>query len=259
MNEPIRANVHDRLLALHLEEALGRSTPPDRTQDILRRCGAGRAHRVPLARERRRRIALAAILLLGLGVLVGVSVARPADPATGHRVAAQPEPLARPVPAPHPKGTDPADLRAMRSSEAMLAAEQKLAARIAAGAVAGVTERTPFERLGGWTYSNGIEGAPPEVLQLDGTTVLLTGFMLPIDEVEDIREFLLVPSLWSCCYGTPPDVNSIVRCVMPEGVSTDYSFEPLMVVGTLTVSPTFEDGYCVDIYQLHVDTVDVIQ
>jgi hypothetical protein len=54
----------------------------------------------------------------------------------------------------------------------------------------------------------------------------MTGFMLPIDEVENIKEFLLVQSLWSCCYGQPPDINGIVRVVMPKGKTDRLLLRP---------------------------------
>ncbi|MCA8973895.1 MAG: DUF3299 domain-containing protein [Planctomycetes bacterium] len=158
-----------------------------------------------------------------------------------------------------PKGTDPADLAAMRSAEAMLAAEKKLQAMIAAGKIAGVDRVLQFGELGGWQYTKGLEGMPEKVRRLDGSKVLMLGFMLPIDEVEDIDEFLLVESLWSCCFGQPPDINGIVRCVMPKDKKLDYRFEPLKIVGRLKIAATELDGYCVDIYQLHVDYVEVLQ
>ncbi|MGC6486930.1 MAG: DUF3299 domain-containing protein, partial [Planctomycetota bacterium] len=158
-----------------------------------------------------------------------------------------------------PKGTDPADLAAMRSAEAMLAAEAKLQQLIADGKIAGVDQVLPFEDLEDWSYVEGLEGAPDDVRGLDGKQVLMLGFMLPLDEVEDMREFLLVRSLWSCCYGTPPDIHGIVRCRMAAGRRVDYQFEPVKVVGRFAVQETREDGYCVDIFQLDVEVLEVVQ
>ena len=100
---------------------------------------------------------------------------------------------------------------------------------------------------------------PKRVKELSGKKVLMTGFMLPIDEVKDIKEFLLVESLWSCCYGQPPDIHGIVRVVMPPKKTTDYFFDPLKVIGTFKVEATMMDGYCVDIYQLHCDSLEALK
>jgi hypothetical protein len=160
---------------------------------------------------------------------------------------------------PVPKGTDPADIAAMRGAEAMLQAEKKLKDDIKTGKITGLDRILPFDELTCWPYEDGLKGMPKRVKDLSGKKVLMTGFMLPIDEVQNIKEFLLVQSLWSCCYGTPPDINGIVRVVMPKGKTTDYFFDPVKVIGTFKVESTVMDGYCVDIYQLHVESLEALK
>lgn len=160
---------------------------------------------------------------------------------------------------PMPKGTDPADIAAMKSAEAMLQAEKRLADEIKAGKITGLDKILPFDEIDSWPYEDGLKGMPKRVKELSGKKVLMTGFMLPIDEVQNIKEFLLVKSLWSCCYGQPPDIHGIVRVVMPKGKTTDYFFDPLKITGTFKVEATVMDGYCVDIFQLHVDTLEAIR
>lgn len=160
---------------------------------------------------------------------------------------------------PAPRGTDPADLAAMRGAEAMLEAERKLAEQIKSGKITGLDKILPFDELTSWQYEDGLKGMPKRLRDVSGKKVLMTGFMLPIDEVQNIKEFLLVQSLWSCCYGQPPDIHGIVRVVMPKGKTTDYFFDPLKIIGTFKVEATVMDGYCVDIYQLHVDSIEVIK
>jgi len=193
----------------------------------------------------------------------------PADkPATEKPVADKPvsdkpseEPkIERPAPdAPMPRGTDPADIAAMRSAEAMLQAERKLAEQIKSGKLTGLDKILPFDELTSWPYEDGLKGMPKRVKDLSGKKVLMTGFMLPIDEVQNIKEFLLVQSLWSCCYGQPPDINGIVRVVMPKGKTTDYFFDPIKIIGTFKIEATVMDGYCVDIYQLHAESLETIK
>ena len=160
---------------------------------------------------------------------------------------------------PIPKGTDPADLAAMRSAEQMLQAEKRLADEIKAGKIAGLDKILPFDELDSWPYEDGLKGMPKRIKDLSGKKVMMTGFMLPIDEVQNIKEFLLVQSLWSCCYGQPPDIHGIVRVVMPKGKRTDYFFDPLKIVGTFKVEATMLDGYCVDIFQLEVESLEAIR
>ncbi len=161
--------------------------------------------------------------------------------------------------APMPKGTDPADIAAMRSAEQMLEVEKRLQKEIKAGKITGLDKILPFDELTSWPYEDGLKGMPKRVKDLSGKKVLMTGFMLPIDEVQNIKEFLLVESLWSCCYGQPPDIHGIVRVVMPKKKTTDYFFDPLKIIGTFKVEATVMDGYCVDIYQLHVESLEAIK
>jgi hypothetical protein len=160
---------------------------------------------------------------------------------------------------PVPTGTDPADIAAMQSAENMLRAEKRLQQEIKAGKITGLDKILPFDELTSWPYEDGLKGMPKRVKKLSGKKVLMTGFMLPIDEVQNIKEFLLVESLWSCCYGQPPDIHGIVRVVMPEKKTTDYFFDPLKLVGTFKVEATMMDGYCVDIYQLHCETLEALK
>lgn len=160
---------------------------------------------------------------------------------------------------PMPAGADPADLAAMRSAEAMLAAERRLQQMIKDGKIEGLDKVVTFDELSAWPYEDGLKGMPKKVKDLHGKKVLMSGFMLPIDEVRNIKEFLLVQSLWSCCYGQPPDINGIVRVVMPKGKTTDYFFDPLKIIGTFKVEATSIDGYCVDIYQLEVESLEALK
>jgi len=164
-----------------------------------------------------------------------------------------------PADQPAPRGNDPADLRAIRGAQQMVDAEKKLAEQIKSGKIQGLDKIVTFDELSNWPYEDGLKGMPKRVKDLQGKKVLMTGFMLPIDEVQNIKEFLLVQSLWSCCYGQPPDINGLVRVVMPKGKTSDYFFDPLKIVGTFKVEATVLEGYCVDIYQLQVESLEAIK
>ena len=156
-------------------------------------------------------------------------------------------------------GWDADDIRARRSAQAMLEAEKRLREMLKAGKIKGLDRILPFEEISSWPYQDGLKGMPKRIKKLDGKQVLMTGFMLPIDEVENIKEFLLVQSLWGCCYGSPPDINGVVRVVMKGNKRVDYEFQPIKIVGEFSVGPTIEDGFCVDIYQLSARSVEVIK
>ena len=147
----------------------------------------------------------------------------------------------------------------MQSAQAMIKAERRLRAMLKAGKIKGIDRVLPFEEIASWPYEDALKGMPKRMKKLDGQTVMMTGFMLPIDEVENIKEFLLVQSLWSCCYGQPPDINGTVRVVMKGKNRIDYKFEPIKIIGKFIIKPTIEDGFCVDIFQLETEDVQVIK
>ncbi|MEZ6037672.1 MAG: DUF3299 domain-containing protein [Planctomycetota bacterium] len=282
MNDERDDAVQDRLIQQQLEELGNGPAAPDRRAAILARAAAQPTPRgVPM------QWLVAAALLIGVATTIAVATskraARPAADAAATTESAdtpiasmvpvvapqdpQPQPREQeqgPTPTggdkPLPKGTDPADLKVLRSAEAMLDAERRLKQKLAEGKIAGVDELLPFDDLAkDWKYTEGLKGLPRAVRDLDGRRVVMIGFMLPIDEVAGMKEFLLVQSLWSCCYGTPPDIHQIVRCVMPRGKTVDYEFEPVLLVGEFRVEATTMDGYVVDIFQLHVDFLEVLE
>jgi len=293
-NKSQQSSVADRQMEHSLEEAGGRVTAPNRLDEILKKAAA--ESQPQAAGFSSGKLWAAALLFLGVtatitaGVMKGgedpdksKSVQFNFDPNANasnpfESVFNQQDPKPKPGkqdPKPNrrkpakeqgkdkpkkdlPKGTDPADLKLLRSAEKMLEAEKNLKEMIKKGRIAGVDQVLPFEEISKWKYTEALEGMPKKVKALDGKKVLMLGFMLPIDEVQNIKEFLLVESLWSCCYGQPPDINGIVRCVMPDDKRLDYQFDPLKLVGTFEVEATMMDGYCVDIYQLNVDYVEVI-
>lgn len=154
---------------------------------------------------------------------------------------------------------DPLDLRVIDAERQMVAAERALARRIAAGEFEGQVRHVEQEVLEDWDYDDGLKGMPEAIRALDGTEVMMLGFIYPVDETLRMTEWMLVPSLWACCYGTPPDVHGAVRVVMPQGQTLDHSFDPVQVIGTLRVSETRLKGYCMDVFQLEPKTIERMQ
>jgi hypothetical protein len=256
--------LHDALLRRELAELAGREQPPDRSAAIAERLqGRDRVAVRQGARQRRR-----TMVTIGLGIAATLAVAflRPrslpatATPAPNDSASTTVAPPTRTASALDSKsrhiGDNAADLAARRSAEAMLAAERLVAEMIAAGSLPTGDEPLPFPFLRGWNYERGLTGMPQSIRAKHGARVGMVGFMLPLDAVDNMAQFLLVESLWSCCYGVPPDIHGIVRCVMPAGRTANYSFDPAWIRGTFEVGATMEDGYCVDVYQLRV--MDVV-
>jgi hypothetical protein len=157
-----------------------------------------------------------------------------------------------------PRGNDPADIRAMRGAQAMLEVERKLSMVLKRMKVGGKTSFLPFEELDDWPYEDGFIGMPKRLKKWDKKRVAMAGFMLPIDTVENIKEFYLVKSLWSCCYGIPPDVNGLVKVSLKTEKGVDFHYDPILLVGNFKLEKEMDEDYCVAIYQLEAEAVRVI-
>jgi uncharacterized protein len=70
--------------------------------------------------------------------------------------------------------------------------------------------------------------------RLDGTTVRLPGYVVPLDEVKgDIKEFLLVPYFGACIHTPPPPANQIVHVVADKPLKGLRMMDAVWVSGTL--------------------------
>jgi len=116
--------------------------------------------------------------------------------------------------------------------------------------------RLTFDTLKSWTYIEGKTPIPDFIKRLDGKDIEMIGFMMPLSEVKNITQFLLVPSLWGCCYGQPPAVNHIVVVRMPPGQTTKFFNDVIRIRGRFSVGETKQDGYLVSLYVLTVERID---
>ncbi len=114
-----------------------------------------------------------------------------------------------------------------------------------------------IKELGNFNYDPKKSGdIPPDVQALSGLTVRLRGYMQPMQDTEEVSSFLLVPSLGSCCYGQPPEIQHTIACSTPVGHPVKDYYNPVNVEGTLTVREKEEDGFVVSIFELSVQQVE---
>ena len=121
--------------------------------------------------------------------------------------------------------------------------------------VKGQYEKLTFDLLKSWRYVEGKTPIPDFIQALNGRNVEMIGYMMPLNEIDDIKEFLLVPSLWGCCYGQPPSVSHIVAVKMLAGQTAKFNSGPIQIQGRFTVGETKQDGYLVSLYVLTVDKI----
>jgi hypothetical protein len=110
--------------------------------------------------------------------------------------------------------------------------------------------------LGNFVYDADKGGNIPEdVKKLSGSKLRVRGFMIPMDQADNVTSFAMVPDLFACCFGQPPQVQHTVVATCPPGKSVSYFPDELVVEGTLKVEEKREDGFIVSVFQLDVASV----
>lgn len=71
---------------------------------------------------------------------------------------------------------------------------------------------------------------------LDGMTVKLPGFIVPLDldAKNRVTEFFLVPYFGACIHVPPPPPNQIVFVRFAEGIELESMYEAYWITGTMT-------------------------
>lgn len=120
-----------------------------------------------------------------------------------------------------------------------------------------------FDQLAAFPYV--VEAAPPGATKpvsprdqipawlhaCNGQRVTITGFLIPIT-IDNFRtrQFVIVRSPATCCYGIAPNINEFVLVTMKNEGVTPTMDVPVTIVGTLKVGEAYENGYLVGIYQV---------
>jgi len=110
--------------------------------------------------------------------------------------------------------------------------------------------------LGNFEYNQETGGnIPADVKGLNGSTIRLRGYMIPMDQAENITQFALVPSLFSCCFGQPPQIQHTVVVNCPKGKAVTYFPDEIQVEGKLAVQEKKDDGYVVSLFEVEAGSV----
>ena len=120
----------------------------------------------------------------------------------------------------------------------------------------GQTLELSIKELGNFDYDQDKGGnIPKDVKQLSGSTVRLKGYMIPMDQADNITKFALVPDLFACCFGQPPQIQHMVVASCPTGKAVSYSPDEILVEGKLNVDEKKDDGYVISIFEVSVTSV----
>ncbi|MEN6520176.1 MAG: DUF3299 domain-containing protein [Armatimonadota bacterium] len=109
-----------------------------------------------------------------------------------------------------------------------------------------------FSTLGEWDFA--VDSRPPcpkPIKALNGRAFDCVGFMYPLQIGDRIKDFCLLRSTQTCCYGPRPQFNQYILVEMKEPVKFQR-LNPVMISGKFFVDPKPNDGY---IYRMEGDSL----
>lgn len=99
--------------------------------------------------------------------------------------------------------------------------------------------------ISGFEYEEGME-LPEQVAALDGQDVMGWGYLINLDQ----DQYLLVQSLWSCCFGTPPDLHEAIVIRADSAEADQFEGRGVRIYGRFEASEIEEDGYVTSLYRI---------
>lgn len=97
---------------------------------------------------------------------------------------------------------------------------------------------------------------PQDVMEFNGKSVEVMGFMAALTQLEDIDEFVLASSPPMNCFCHPPlRVNEVVFVQMKKGKSTQYKGGVVKVRGKLIVNTNVGDEFADIMYTIECEEV----
>jgi hypothetical protein len=120
----------------------------------------------------------------------------------------------------------------------------------------GETRDVVIKDLGNFEYDADKGGnIPDDVKALTGLKIRVKGFMIPMDQASNVTSFALVPDLFACCFGQPPQVQHMIVATCPPGKAVSYYPDELVVEGTFKVDEKKEDGFIISLFEMDVSSV----
>ena len=126
--------------------------------------------------------------------------------------------------------------------------------------LAGFKYEYPYEEPKGkpWELKEQFDKRVPEhIRKLNGSNILLKGFMLPVETKKDrVTTFLLMPDQQACCFGRVPEPNEwVVVDMLPKDGGPILMDQLVEIDGQLEVQEKWEDGFFVGIYHVEANAV----
>ncbi len=92
---------------------------------------------------------------------------------------------------------------------------------------------------------------PAAIKKLDGKTVRIRGFMMPVKELQGkTTEFMIMRGQPSCCFSGATEINEFVTVKAPGKGFDTMMDDAITIQGTLHVGAIVDSGFIVGLYQM---------
>ena len=102
---------------------------------------------------------------------------------------------------------------------------------------------------------NPAQQLPPDVGELNRKKIFLKGYVYPDEQLGDIKRFILVPDMGTCCFGGQPKLTDMVQVTLKDPLRVKYSYFRLSLGGEFFLAETTADKVGNVVYNLDADYV----
>jgi hypothetical protein len=97
----------------------------------------------------------------------------------------------------------------------------------------------------------------PKALELNGQRVFVKGYIYPGDRTSELKKFILVPDMGTCCFGGQPALTDMIEVTLRDPKRVRFSFQRRKLGGTFKVDRQLKEisGLTGVYFQLDADYV----
>src|SRR5690606_4915019 len=107
-------------------------------------------------------------------------------------------------------------------------------------------------------YRMGAKEVPEEIKKYDGQNIQIVGFMVPFDSIEKLDKFILLQAPFMGCFHIPPPQPNESVLINSSEMPSDYTYEPIRIVGKLKIEETYIENYLVSMYTIEASKIEVV-
>jgi hypothetical protein len=98
---------------------------------------------------------------------------------------------------------------------------------------------------------------PPRAVELNGRKVFVKGYIYPDDRSSQLKKFVLVPDMGTCCFGGQPKLTDMIEVTLKRHPGVRFSYQCRKLAGVLHVDTKLKEisGLQGVYYQLEADYV----